>query len=133
MRFLLAGILGLLPLNTQAASYDSAHIGEPNSSAVTDPSDTRHPVEPPSLDDEVGLRVNPYSPLSPTNFEALGGPYLYVQGREGTILYDPNLPNPTKVNDAAAVSSTESLSRIPLTTTGPHKDMYGRDIPNKVF
>ncbi|MGE0470130.1 MAG: hypothetical protein Nkreftii_001894 [Candidatus Nitrospira kreftii] len=87
MRFLLAGILGLLPLTIHAASPDCPHIVEPGSATATDRSTTESPVVSPSLEGEVRFSGNPYSPASPTNFEPLIGPYLYVQGQEGIVLY----------------------------------------------
>ena len=94
MRFLLAGILALLLLNTQAASSDCTNIVEPDSCTTTDLSDAERQVAPHSLADELRLSGNPYSPASPTNFEPFTGPYLYVQGREGIVLHDP-LSSPT--------------------------------------
>lgn len=89
MRFLLAGILGLLPFTTHAASSDCPHIVEPGSATATDCSATESPVVSPSPEGEVWFSGNPYSPASPTNFELLIGPYLAVQGREGIVLYTP--------------------------------------------
>ncbi len=89
MRFFLAGILGLLPFTTHAASSDCPHLVEPGSATATDCSTTESPVAPPSLEGEVWFSGNPYDPASPTNFEPFIGPYLSVQGREGIVLYTP--------------------------------------------
>ena len=89
MRFFLAGILGLLPFTTHAESSDCPHIVEPDSAPATDCSIAESPVAPPSLEGEVWFSDNPYSPASPTNFEPFIGPYLFVQGREGIVLYIP--------------------------------------------
>jgi len=126
MRFLLAGILGLLPLNTQAASFDCANIVAPGSCAATDLSEEEPYVATHGLSDEVRPSGNPYSPASPTNFETLIGPYLYVQGREGIVLYDPrssptsdvrngelNRMGPVDNRTATGHASTQRFSGMP--------------------
>ena len=70
MRFLLAGILALLPLTAQADNSDNLKAAEvePNSAAVppegVSPPELEHVIEP------GGPYGNPYSPASATNFEA---------------------------------------------------------------
>jgi hypothetical protein len=93
MRFLLAGILAILPLTAQAESSVSTNAVESDADSVATPSDTEYYCHPHNPIDEVRFCSNPYSPASPTNFEALIGPYLYVQGRGDVILYDPRFPS----------------------------------------
>ncbi len=144
MRFLLAVILGLLPLNTQAASFDRTNILEPGSCAATDLSGEESYVAPHGLSDEVRRSWNPYRPASPTNFETLIGPYLSVQGREGVVLYSP-LSSPTSdvrngelskmapVDNRKATghSSTQSFSGMPAAPADwlrdTHSHSVGRD------
>ena len=86
MRYLLAGILTLLPLAAQAESLVDTGADRAESPPLADLSDTTSRI---SLADVVGSSNNPYDPASPTNFETFIGPYLYVQGKTGVILYNP--------------------------------------------
>jgi hypothetical protein len=124
MRFLLAGILALLPLNTQAASSDCMNIAEPGSCAEADLSNAELQVDPHSLADDVSFSGNAYSPASPTNFEPFIGPYLSIQGQRSIILYDPRSPNTTTAKDSGQHS---------FGVPGWHQDRYGRNNLNKVF
>lgn len=124
MRFLLAGILALLPLNTQAASSDCMNIAEPGSCAEADLSNAELQVAPHSLADELRFSGNPYSPASPTNFEPFIGPYLSIQGQRSIILYDPRSPDTTTAND----SGQDSFG-LP----GWHQGSYARNNLNRVF
>lgn len=85
IKLLLAGIFILLPHIAQAESLTCAHAEE--SSLAADPSEAEHHANPHPFF-ELGLYPNPYSPASPTNFEALIGPYLYIQGQRDIVLYD---------------------------------------------
>gem|GEM_PF-6039580 len=87
MRFLLAGILILLPHITQAESPNCTQVEESPSNRATDHSDAEDDADSHRFIG-FGLSLNPYSPASPTNFEALIGPYLYVQGHQSIVLYD---------------------------------------------
>jgi hypothetical protein len=126
MRFLLAGILAILPLTAQAESPVSTNAVESDADSVAPPSDTEYHCHPHNPIDEVRFCGNLYSPASPTNFEALIGPYLYVQGRGDIILYDPHLPSMFNVNeeglhslgsvhnrDLAGLSSRRGFSQMP--------------------
>jgi hypothetical protein len=124
MRFLLAGILAFLLLNTQAASSDCTNIVEPGSCAETDLSNAEPHVAPHSLADDLRLSGNPYSPASSTNFEPFIGPYLYIQGQRSIILYDPRSPDTTTAND----SGQDSFG-----LSGWHQDRYGRNNLIKAF
>jgi hypothetical protein len=144
MRFLLAGILALLPLNTQATSSVCMNIAKPGSCAETDLFNAELHVAPYGLADDLRLSDNPYSPASLTNFETLIGPYLYVQGREGIVLYDPlssptadvrngelNRMGPLDNRKATGHSSTPSFSQIPTAPADWFRDTHshsgGRD------
>jgi hypothetical protein len=96
MRVLLAAILTFLPVVAQGKSFAGMGNDEPDSHLQTDllPAD-----QPGVLTDEFWLSGNPYSPASPTNFEAFLEPYLFVQGREGIMLYDPRSPSTFTVSD----------------------------------
>ncbi len=144
MRFLLAGILGLLPLTAQAASFGCTNVVGPGSYAATDLSDEAPYVSPHGLSDEVRPSGNPYSPASPTNFETLSGPYLYVQGREGIVLYNPlssptadvrnrelSRMGPVDNHKATGHSSIQSFSGMPAAPADwlrdTHSHSVGRD------
>ena len=99
MRFLLAGIVALLPLNTHAESPGCAQAEESELSRAADPSNAEHHADPQSVI-EFGLNPNPYHPASPTNFEALLEPNLFVQGQQGLVLYDARSHNPVAVYDS---------------------------------
>ncbi len=90
MRFLLAGIFTLLPLNTPSASFNCTNIVEPDSFAATDLSDAEPQVAPHGLPDSVHRSGNAYSPASLTTFETLIGPYpLYPKARGYSPLSSP--------------------------------------------
>ena len=93
MRFLLAGILAILPLATPAESFASMNAGESDSESVAPSSDSEQYCDVYRPEDAGGSCRNPYSPASPTNFEALIGPYLQVQGRRDVMLYDSRFLN----------------------------------------
>lgn len=91
MRFLLAGILVILPSIAQTRSLNCANLDQAELCLEADSADAEHhgdlhsPIE-------LGPYPNPYSPASPTNSEAFLEPYLFVQGRGGIILYAPHFP-----------------------------------------
>ena len=70
IKLLLAGILILLPHIAQAESLTCAHAEESEPSLAADPFEAEHHADPHPFF-EPGLYPNPYSPGSPTNFEAL--------------------------------------------------------------
>ena len=76
MRFLLAGILVILPLATQAEPFAFMSAGHPDSQSVATSSDTEWSCDVSRPEGAGGSCGNPYSPASPTNCEALIGPYL---------------------------------------------------------
>ena len=101
MRILLAGILILLPLIAQAEPLDCLGV------------EIERCVDPSSLI-ELEVYQNPYSPASPTNFEALIGPYLYVQGRQGNVLYlqvDHGYAHPFRQSEVSHLSLGKSPGR----------------------
>jgi hypothetical protein len=98
MRFLLAGILVILPSIAQAQSLDCANLDQVEPCLKADSTDAELHGDPHSPI-ELGPYPNPYSPTSPTNFEAFLEPYLFVQGREGIILYAPRFPSRFDVSD----------------------------------
>ena len=98
IKLLLAGILILLPHIAQAESLTCAHAEESEPSLAADPFEAEHHADPHPFF-EPGLYPNPYSPASPTNFEALIGPYLYVQGQRDRVLYDARSNNLLDVYD----------------------------------
>lgn len=97
IKLLLAGIFILLPHIAQAESLTCAHAEE--SSLAADPSEAEQYADPHGFI-EFGLSPNPYSPASPTNFEALIGPYLNVQGQRDIVLYDTRSHNRFAVYDS---------------------------------
>jgi hypothetical protein len=138
MRFLLAGILAILPLTAQAESLVFMNAGESDSESVTTLSDTQQYCNSHSPEDEVAFCRNPYSPASPTNFLALIGPYIYVQGQRDIILYDPHFPVMFEVREGgtgkldftndryeAGVPTTRDSWRIPATTPDWPPYTYG--------
>lgn len=98
IKLLLAGIFSLLPLNVHAEPPGCTQAKESESSRAADPSAAEHHADPQSVF-EFGLNPNPYHPASPTNFEALIGPYLYVQGQRDRVLYDARSNNLLDVYD----------------------------------
>ena len=137
MRFLLAGILAILPLTAQAESLAFMNAGEPDSEPVATLSDTENYCTSQSAEDEGGFCRNPYSPALPTNFEALFGPSIHVQGPWGVILYDPRFLGIFEVNKAtggkpgfttdrydAGGSTAKNLGRMPAAIAGWSTHMY---------
>jgi hypothetical protein len=113
MRFLLAGILILLPHITHAESPNCTQVEASSSNRAADPSDAEHDAASHRFI-EFGLSLNPYRPASPTNFEVIIGPYLHVQGRQGIILYDTGSYGAHSSLDADDRNWTDPL------TTGRH-------------
>ncbi len=137
MRFLLAGILGLLPLSTHTASPDCTNIVEPGSCAATDLCDAEAQVAPHTLPDWVRRSGDAYSPAPPTNFETLIGPYTYAQERDGIVLYSPlSLPTsdvcncelsrmgPADNRKAPGHSSTQSFLGTPAAPADWFRDTH---------
>lgn len=102
MRFLLAGILAILPLTAQTESLAFMDTGESDSESAATRPDTEQYCHLLGLEDELGFCRNPYSPASPTNFLALIGPYRYVQEQRDIILYSPRFPGMFAVREGGA-------------------------------
>jgi len=125
MKLLLAGILVLLPLTAQAEYSDDLRSNESDPNSVAEFFGAENPDDPDSATNKFGPYVNPYSPTSATNFEAITAPFLYDQGRLSASLYDPDWishpfgrygnpysPNPNTrygVGDPCAPGSTTNL------------------------
>ena len=138
MRFLLAGILAILPLTAQAESLVFMNDGEPDSEPVATLSDTENYCTSQSPEDEGGFCRNPYSRGSSTNFETLIGPSIHVQSPWGVILYDPRFLGIFEVNEAGAGkpgfttdryeaggSTAKKFGRMAAATAGWSTHMYG--------
>ncbi len=140
MRFLLAGILAILPLTAQAESLVFMNAGESDSESVAPLSDTEQYCDSHSPEDEVAFCRNPYSPASPTNFEALIGPSIHVQGRRDVMLYDPRFPGMVGASEGGAgklgftndrydddigVSTARNVWRMPAAASGWPPYTYG--------
>jgi len=102
MRFLLAGILTILPLTAQTESFAFMDIGDSDSESAATRPDTEQYCHLLGLEDELGFCRNPYSPASSTNFLALIGPYISVQERRDTILYEPRFHGLFEVREGGA-------------------------------
>jgi hypothetical protein len=96
MRLLLAGILALLPLSAWADTLSTVKADTLDPQAIADPVD---PNEAKNADetydtlDQLWPYGNPYSPASPTNFEALTPSPQYDQGRLSPRSYEPEWLN----------------------------------------
>lgn len=146
MRLLLTGILAVFPLTIHAELLDTHRTSTSDPNFLADSADAWNEANPDNAIKELAPYGNPYAPASLTNFEALIGPYLYIQGRGNLILYDARSPSTYDVNhgkldslgsidhrNSAGVSSTPSVSSIPAVTAGWYKETYGRHNLNKAF
>ena len=138
MRFVLAGILAILPLTAQTESLAFMDIGESDSESAAPLANTEHECNVLGPEDEVGFCRSPYNPASPTNFLTLIGPYSDVQAQRDLVLHESRFPGLVEVPEGGAgkrdltndryetgVSSTLDSWRIPATTPGWPPYGYG--------
>lgn len=128
MRVLFAAILTFLPVVAQGKSLADMGSDEPG---VRLQMDRLLADEPGVLTDEFGLSSNPYSPASPTNFEACIGPYLYIQGQQGSTLYDPLAPPSLAVQNSGrdhvrAFNDRSIVSHSSTQPVSPYPDDFSR-------
>lgn len=138
MRFLLTVIFPVFPLASHAELLYVLHSSPSAPNVRADSADAWNEADMDDALKELSPYGNPYAPASPTNLEALIGPYILVQGRRDVILYDPRFPDmfeeseggagrPGLTNDRyeVGVATARNAWRMPAATPGWSTQTYG--------